>query len=114
MGELVAGERHEGLVTLINRDDKPVKLIYSTSGGQGCFARVPREAVPERGRLAVPLVVEVAGTETGQQKRTIQLHTNHPYQRRLKAHVTYAAGPDSKGKTPELTSSQTATLEGSS
>lgn len=92
------GEEKQKTVTIANRAKAPVRLIYSTSSGQGCFARVPREPVPALGSLAVPVVVRAQGT--GKRTVSIQIQTDLALQPSVNVPVEFAVGgsePSPKG-----------------
>jgi len=62
----------ERSVRIVNRLDRPVRLLYSTSNRPGCYARVPRAPVPARGSVAVPVVLKPGGEGAGRVAVRIQ------------------------------------------
>ncbi len=86
-GAMTLGERREAFVTVANRGTQPVRLLYSTSSGSGCFAQVPREPVPPGGERAVPVVV--TGRRTGSRRVTIQIQTDSKRQPTLALPVRF-------------------------
>jgi hypothetical protein len=89
-GTLAAGEERQKIVTIANRAKTPIRLIYSTSSGQGCFAKVPREPVPALGSLAVPVVVRAQGA--GRQNVSIQIQTDLALQPSVNVPVQFTVG----------------------
>ena len=90
LGEVASGRHHERPVTVVNRCSKPVRLIYSTSSGSGCFARVPREPVPALGSLAVPIVV--TARDKGQGRTTVRIQTDLDFQPAVSVPVRFTVG----------------------
>ena len=90
LGEVATGRQHEKPVTIVNRYSKPVRLIYSTSSGSGCFARVPREPVPALGSLTVPIVVTARGK--GQGRVTVRIQTDLDFQPAVSVPVRFTVG----------------------
>ena len=86
-GRVAAGRRREQPVVLVNHLDRPVRLVYSTSSGSGCFAKVPRDPVPAGGRLSVPLVV--TGRGEGRQEVTVRIQTDLDFQPSVPVRVAF-------------------------
>lgn len=89
-GAMAAGEERERPVTIANRCAKPVRLIYSTSSGAGCFVRVPREPVSAMGKASVPLVVKAQAS--GRQTVSVQIQTDLDLQPSVSVAVQFTVG----------------------
>jgi hypothetical protein len=89
-GTLAAGEEREKPIVIANRCAKPVRLIYSTSSGAGCFVRVPREPVSAMGKASVPLVVKAQAS--GRQTVSVQIQTDLDLQPSVNVSVQFTVG----------------------
>jgi hypothetical protein len=90
LGAVASGSQHERTVTVVNRSKTPVRLIYSTFSGSGCFAKVPRDPVPALGSLAVPVVIRAQGT--GRQTVSLQIQTDLALQPSVTVPVQFVVG----------------------
>ncbi len=101
MGDLPAGGKTRGTVTIHNRSGKEVRLAYSTSSQSGCIALIPRAPVPAGGQLSVPIAVTTTAASARPRRVTVTIHTDCAGQRQLSVPVRYTvvaapAGPSSE------------------
>jgi hypothetical protein len=93
-GTMAIGEEREKSIVIANRCGKPVRLIYSTSSGAGCFARVPREPVSAMGKASMPLVVKAQAA--GRQTVSVQIQTDLDLQPSVSVAVQFTVGAPAK------------------
>jgi hypothetical protein len=93
LGEVAAQKECEQEVTVLNDGRKPVRLLYSSSGVKGLYARVPRRPLEPGGALRVPIVFapRSAGGGLGA-GGTLQIRTDSENQRSLSLRVRYGRG----------------------
>ncbi|KKL24768.1 hypothetical protein LCGC14_2412010, partial [marine sediment metagenome] len=93
LGTVAAGVEAKGNLTIVNRGDKPVRLLYGTSNWLECVARVPASAIPPGGRLSVPVVVRPGKSAAGRRSATLNIQTDCANQPRIAVRVKCLVKP---------------------
>jgi len=95
LGTVLLGETREGNLVIVNRSQRPARLLYSTSSAEDCVLKVPRDPVPAEGSLSVS--VTVGGRLTGPQKAVFQIATDVETQPSLTVPVEFVVAPKAQG-----------------
>ena len=77
--KVAPGEQYEHTVDFVNDGKVPVKVLYAISTDPACHARVPHEAIPPGGRIALPIILR-PGSGPLTKPLILRLHTNCPVQ----------------------------------